>query len=122
MALRDILNRPAMRGPVATKPRVLIESPFAGDRRVNRAYLLECLAHSLMLGEAPFASHLFYTQFLDDDVPEERELGIECGLVWGAAAQLTAVYVDLGVSRGMQLGIDRAKREGRPVVERRVRL
>ncbi len=108
--------------PTTRKRRVLIESPFAGDRARNKVYLLEALADSLSRGEAPFASHLFYTLFLDDDVPEERDLGIECGLVWGAAADLTAVYVDLGISRGMQLGIERAKAEGRPVEERGIRL
>ncbi len=66
------------------------------------------------------ASHLLYTQpdVLDDYKPEERQLGIEAGLAWGRHAEATVVYVDLGISAGMQLGIDRAQREGR-VVEMR---
>jgi hypothetical protein len=31
-------------------------------------------------GFAPFAPHIHYTRFLDDKVPEERQIGIECGL------------------------------------------
>jgi hypothetical protein len=60
-------------------------------------------------------SHLLYTQALDDGVPEERRLGIEAGLAWGAVAEATVVYTDRGVSRGMQIGIERALAEGRPV-------
>jgi hypothetical protein len=52
---------------------------------------------------------------LDDDDPADRELGIEAGLAWGPEADATVVYVDRGISSGMQRGIDRAKREGRPV-------
>lgn len=100
------------------KKLVYIESPFAGDRKRNAAYLKACMLDSLKRGEAPFASHALYTQFLDDDVPEERALGIEAGLAWGAKAELTVVYIDLGISGGMKLGIDRALAEGRPVEQR----
>lgn len=101
---------------------VVIESPFAGDREVNSIYARACMRHCLQLGEAPFASHMLYTQpgVLDDDKVEERALGIEAGLAWGGCADVTAAYVDLGVSKGMQLGIDRAKEEGRPVEQRKL--
>ena len=99
---------------------VLIESPYAGDVPRNVLYAHHCVMDCLQRGEAPFASHLFYTQVLDDQDPEERKLGIEAGLAWGAKAELTAVYVDYGISPGMQLGIERAKRDGRPVEWRRI--
>ena len=62
-------------------------------------------------------SHLLYTQpgVLDDSIPEQRALGIEAGLVWGSVAEATVAYADLGTSRGMECGIERAKKEGRPV-------
>jgi hypothetical protein len=100
------------------RKRVYLESPFAGDRERNAAYLKACMLDSLRRGEAPFASHALYTQFLDDDVPADRELGINAGLVWGETAELTVVYTDLGVSPGMQLGIERARSAGRPIEER----
>ena len=56
-----------------------------------------------------------YERILDDNTPEERRLGIEAGLSWGRLANLTAVYTDLGISEGMQLGIERVKSEGRSV-------
>lgn len=97
------------------RPFVLLESPFAGDVETNRAYAMAAMRHSLLNGEAPFASHLLYTQMLDDDIPFEREIGIEAGLSIGSHAVKTVVYVDRGISGGMQRGIDRANAEGRPV-------
>lgn len=97
--------------------RVVIESPFAGDTVRNLAYLRAAMADCLRRGDAPFASHGLYTQpgVLDDDKPIERELGIVAGFAWRDVAELTAVYADLGISKGMQYGIDDATRKGRPV-------
>lgn len=98
-------------------PLVVIESPFAGDWEQNLAYARRAMADSLARGEAPFASHLLYTQpgVLDDNNPDERRQGIEAGLAWGECADLTAVYCDLGMSPGMREGINRAEVHGRRV-------
>jgi len=90
--------------------RVTIESPYAGDIEANVAYAKECVLDCLRRGEAPYASHLFFTQtgILRDELPFEREMGIEAGLAWQAASELVAVYVDRGVSEGMRKGIARA--------------
>lgn len=89
--------------------RVIIETPYAGDIERNIKYLKACILDSLKKGEAPFASHLFYTQVLNDDIPKERELGIKAGLSWGDIADATIVYTDHGISNGMKLGIENAK-------------
>jgi hypothetical protein len=96
---------------------VILESPFAGDEQANIDYARLCVRDSLMRGEAPIASHLLYTQptILDDNVPEERNMGIAAGLFWGAMADATVVYKDRGISRGMALGIAAAKDAGRAV-------
>lgn len=96
---------------------VILESPFAGDVDRNVRYARACMRDCLRRGEAPFASHLLYTQpgVLNDLVSDERELGIEAGLAWGRAADKTVVYTDLGLSRGMEQGIARAQLEGREV-------
>lgn len=102
--------------------RVVLESPYAGNVERNIQYARMCLRDCLLRGEAPIASHLIYTQpgVLDDNIPEERKLGIEAGLEWGKLAEATVVYEDYGVSRGMQYGIERAEKEGRPVERRRI--
>lgn len=94
---------------------VIIESPFAGNVKKNTAYAKKCMRDCLERGEAPFASHLLYTQCLDDNKPAERVTGIEAGLAWGKMAAKTVVYTDRGISPGMEIGINRAIREGRKV-------
>jgi hypothetical protein len=101
---------------------VIVESPYAGNVKRNEAYARLCLRDCLRRGEAPFASHLLYTQprVLDDTVSEERALGINAGLEWGRVAAKSVVYTDLGISSGMEYGIERAKKEGRPVEYRKL--
>lgn len=97
--------------------RVIIESPYAGDVDANLAYLRAAMHDCLARGEAPFASHGLYTQagVLDDGIACEREMGIAAGFAWRDVADLTVVYTDLGMSRGMRAGVDDAHRKGRPV-------
>lgn len=97
--------------------RVILESPYAGDIEANVDYARAAMRDSLLRGEAPIASHLLYTQpgVLNDTLSEERSLGIQAGLSWGAEADATVVYTDRGISRGMEYGIKRAKMESRPV-------
>ncbi len=105
---------------------VLVESPFAGwgqteiERKAceqaNIEYARKCLAHCLVRGEAPYASHLLYTQegVLDDNIPQERKMGIEAGLQWGSMAKKTVVYIDRGFTKGMAKGLRRAFADNRP--------
>lgn len=101
---------------------VVVESPYAGDIARNERYARACLADSLARGEAPLASHLLYTQpgVLNDAIPGERRKGINAGFAWGAKADLVAVYVDLGISAGMQEGIDRAMQSGQTIELRQI--
>jgi hypothetical protein len=91
---------------------VVVESPYAGNVERNERYARACMADCLRRGEAPFASHLLYTQpgVLRDHVLAERELGIKAGLAWGALADATVVYTDLGITPGMERGIEAAKK------------
>lgn len=97
---------------------VIVESPYAGDVERNVRYARAALRDCLNRGEAPFASHLLYTQALDDATPDERERGIVAGLELAKRADVTYAYCDLGVSPGMQRGIDAAYAAGRPVFYR----
>lgn len=102
--------------------KVIIESPFAGstpnEAEQYAEYARRALRDSLQRGEAPFASHMLYTQVLDDKSPEQRLQGINAGLAWGQAADATVVYKDYGVSSGMHLGIRAAERRKRLIEER----
>lgn len=96
-------------------PLVIIESPYAGDVEENTAYARAAMRDSLNRGEAPIASHLLYTQpgILRDELPDERQWGIDAGLAWRAVADLAAFYVDRGWSGGMLAAREVYEREGR---------
>jgi hypothetical protein len=97
--------------------RVIVESPYAGDVERNLRYLRACLADCLRRGEAPFASHGLYTQdgVLDDTDPAQRKLGMTAGFSWVHVADVTAVYIDLGITPGMKRGIEVAEHLGKPI-------
>ena len=101
---------------------VILESPYAGNIQANVDYARKCMHDCFLKGEAPFASHLLYTQpgVLIDEVPAERQLGIDAGLLWGAKAEATVVYIDRGFSSGMRFGIKNALQAGRPVCFRSI--
>lgn len=99
---------------------VVIESPYAGNRARNIIYVKACARDCFARGESPLASHYSLTQVLEDDIPEERELGIRAGLAWAAVAHATVVYTDLGISAGMLRGIEHANSLGRPVEFRKL--
>lgn len=106
--------------------RVLVESPFSGptpeQEEEHIRYARACIKDALSHGEAPLASHILYTQpgILDDDIPHERQWGIDAGIEWYTVAQGCVVYTDYGISKGMQYGIDRAVKQGIPVEYRTV--
>lgn len=102
--------------------RVIIESPYRGDVFRNVQYAARCIQDSIRRGEAPFASHLFYTQFLDDADPVQRERGLLAGFSWSNAADLCAVYNDLGISPGMLRGINNARRHNLQIEFREIGL
>jgi hypothetical protein len=110
------------RGVVAAVRLVIVESPYAGDVEANVAYARRCVRDSLSRGEAPIASHLLYTQpgILNDDDPDERQWGIDAGLAWRRVADASVVYIDHGISRGMQFGINAAQTSGLRIEYRRL--
>jgi hypothetical protein len=89
--------------------RVIIESPFRGrgyeNLQDNINYLHLCRADCFLRGEAYFASHGFYTLDLDDSDAAERAFGIAAGQAWASVADLIAVYIDKGISKGMKSSI-----------------
>lgn len=100
---------------------VVIESPYAGKIQENVDYLKKCLLHSMFIeNETPFASHLFYTQVLNDEIQEERRIGIQLGYNIGDRADYVVVYEDLGISEGMKNAISRYKNLGKDIVYRRI--
>lgn len=97
-----------------------VESPYSAKTddlfRRNILYARMACRWSLLNGYCPYASHLFFTQpgILDDDKPNERTLGINAGkLLIRDTATHTLVFQDLGISSGMEFGIEHAKQYNR---------
>lgn len=108
------------------KTLVTVESPFAARKpdgswdaegvETNLRYLRAAMRDCLLRGEAPYASHGLYTQpgVLNDQVPEERRLGMEAGFAWNECSAKSVFYLDRGWSSGMRAGLENAIRAGRP--------
>ncbi len=101
-------------------PRVILESPYAGDIAQNLSFAIECIRDSLARGEAPYASHVLYPPASFKFTKKERDRGMSAGYSWMAVADLVAVYINLGQTEGMLRGITRAKLLKLPISYRRL--
>lgn len=109
------------------RPKVLIESPFAGstpeEEERNIRYVRACMRDSFINhGELPFASHAIYPLkgILNDKDPEERKLGMAAGFAYGADTEYSVFYVNYGVSSGMMDGAENAELNDRPIKIRKL--
>ncbi len=96
--------------------RVFICSRYAGDVSLNVTVAKMLCRIAIDDGAAPFAPHLLYPQFLDDDDPADRMKGIGCGLAFMAVCDEVWVYDGGGISSGMEYEIKQAERLGKPVI------
>jgi hypothetical protein len=101
--------------------RVIVESPYAGDTQRNIEYAKECCLDCIKRGEVPFASHLFFPQFLDDNNPDHRTIGLHMGYDFWEKAEEIVFYVDFGLSPGMEKALAKAFIENKPVKKRSIR-
>jgi len=97
--------------------RVFICSRYAGDVARNTATAERLCRQAVARGCAPFAPHLLYTRFLDDEKESEREAGIASGLAFMEVCDEVWVFTGEGISDGMRLEVDYARRIGKPVIE-----
>ena len=59
--------------------KVYICSPLRGDYDANIAAARTYCREAVEAGHLPVAPHIYLTQFLDDNKPEERSLGLALG-------------------------------------------
>ena len=98
----------AVRKAAAFRPIMYICSPYSGDTERNIKNAKRYSRFAVDKGYIPIAPHLLFPQFLDDDNPEERELGLffgnalmsKCAEVWVFGSR---------ISSGMEAEIKRAK-------------
>lgn len=59
---------------------IFISSPYKGDAEANTLKARRYCLFAYQSGVVPVAPHLHNTQFLDENVPEERTAGMKLGL------------------------------------------
>lgn len=101
--------------------RLILESPFANTDRnkFNANYFYLCLvARKLMVesGDAPLFFHALYTQFLHDNVVDERNLGLFKSFEWHTFGDCKLYAIDRSISKGMILGGEDAIKKNIPVM------
>lgn len=96
-------------------------SPYRADNRAqlyrNIEYARELTKLAIDVGLAPIAPHLYMTQCLEEDKPEEREAGMAAGLTLLKRCDCLIVGNKYGISEGMSTEIAEAEEEAIKVVE-----
>ena len=96
------------------RPLVYICSPFSGEVEKNIENARRYSRFAVNEGMIPLAPHLLFPQFLDDDNPDERKLGLFMGMVLLSKCAELWVFGDK-VSKGMGIEIEKAKKKGQTI-------
>lgn len=93
---------------------VYISSPLRGDMERNIQRARDYCAYAASCGVIPLAPHTIFTQYLDDELPEQREQGLRMGrdLMWRCD---DLWVVGSTISSGMQEEIELAKKLYMPI-------
>lgn len=90
---------------------IFVASPYAGDVEKNIEYAKEACRYVLNEGNAFFCPHLLYPQILDDNILEERKLGIKMGKEFLNQCDELWVF-GKNITNGMFEEIEFARRKG----------
>jgi hypothetical protein len=100
---------------------IFICSPYSGNLEYNIGRARKLCLLAVNEGHAPFAPHLFYTQFLNDTNPLQRTMGMNCGLVFlGMCDELWYLDVVPKLSEGMLIEMEHARALNIPCIPRTV--
>lgn len=83
------------------------------EQEFNKAVARYFCREIIEEGKVPVASHLYYTQFLNDDYPAERETGLFLGIKdLRSCQEFLLVIIDGVISEGMKNEIEEVGRLG----------
>lgn len=93
---------------------VFVSSPYAGDVEMNVEYAKQACQYVITTGNAFFCPHLLYPQILNDQIQEERKLGmamakqllLSCDELWAFGNR---------ISQGMFEEIEYARQHDIPI-------
>lgn len=93
---------------------IVVCSPYSGNILQNTKKAKEYCKYIYRQGHIPFVPHLFFPTFLNEDVPEEREAGIQLGIEILKRANELWIFGDK-VTAGMRKEIEAAREYGKPI-------
>ncbi len=96
------------------RPLVYICSPYRGATESNLRRARSYCRFAIGKNAVPFAPHIHYTQFLDDTVRKERNIGISCGVTVLRRCDQLWVFGDR-ITAGMKAEINMATELGIPI-------
>lgn len=98
------------------KKQVYICSPYSGDVETNVKMAQDFSAYALGFGVMPIAPHLLFPQFMDDNTPSERQQAMAFNRqIFDGCSELWVLLGERGISRGMEVEIGWAEREGKAI-------
>lgn len=94
---------------IISRYRAFTESGIEFNRKVARYFCRKVILE----GKIPIAPHLFYTQFLDESLEKERQIGLDIGLKeLREADEFLLIIIDGRISEGMRHEIFQATKDG----------
>lgn len=100
----------ATRKAAAFRPIVYICSPYSGNTEKNIENARKYSRFAVDRHCLPITPHIYFTQFMDDCIPEERDTAMFMNLVLMSKCAELWVFGN-NISAGMKAEIDRAKRK-----------
>ena len=92
------------------RPLVYICSPFSGKVKKNKKNARKYCRFALEQHTIPFAPHLLFPQFMDDNSSEERQLAMFMNMIMLGHCEEIWVFGDR-ISAGMKQEIHKAERK-----------
>lgn len=99
---------------INTMQKVFICSPYRGDIEHNIEVARYAGHIAAVTGYVPVIPHLLYPQFLDDNIPDERILGIQLGAELLKASDMMWL-IGSKVTKGMKYELEIAKKMRIPI-------
>lgn len=96
------------------KPLVFICSPFKGDMVRNTERARGYCRFAVSQNCIPIAPHIIFPQFMEEDDPEQRRLGLFFGMVLQSKCKEVWVF-GKNITKGMSVEIEKAKQRGLPI-------
>jgi hypothetical protein len=97
------------------KKKIYVCSPCKGDVKTNIENARLYSKYVASQGFIPFTPHIYFTEFLNDNIPEERQVGLKLALEWLFQCHELWCFGE-AVSEGMKNEIEIAKKIGMKVV------